>query len=270
VIAVGDKVTEFQLGDRVAGTFFAEWVDGKSSPAALGSARGGNINGMLSEMVVASEQSLVKVPSHLSYEEAATLPCAGLTAFNGLFTAGNLQKDEFVLLEGTGGVSTFGLLFAAATGAKAIITSSKDDKLEKAKKMGAVGTVNYRTNPEWQDAVLELTGGVGVDHILEVGGARTLPKAITTLAHGGHMANIGGLTGFDSNIPVGALVGRNASATGIYVGSKANFQAMNLFIEEHKIKPLIDRVFSFEDTPAAFDYMLNSSFMGKIVISLAP
>lgn len=270
VIAVGNKVTHFKVGDRVAGTFFTNWDGGKFAASALSSARGGAVDGMLSEMIVATENSLVKIPAHLSFEEAATLPCAALTAWNGLFKAGNMQTGEYVLLEGTGGVSTFGLLFSAAVGAKPIITSSRDEKLEKARNMGAIGTANYRTNPDWPDEVRKITGGKGVDHVLEVGGEETMPLAIRSLADGGHIAIIGGLSGFGASIRTRDLLLRSASASGIYVGSREDFEAMNALIEEHKIRPLIDKVFSFEDAPAAYKYMQNASFMGKIVIKIVP
>ncbi len=270
VLAVGNNVTQFKVGDRVAGTFFTNWNGGKFAATALSSARGGAVDGMLSEMIIATEDSLVKIPAHLTFEEAATLPCAGVTAWNGLFKAGNLQKGEYVLLEGTGGVSTFGLLFSAAVGAKPIITSSNDEKLEKARSIGAIGTANYRTNPDWPDEVRKITGGKGVDHVLEVGGEKTMSLAIKSLADGGHIAIIGGLSGFGASIRTTDLLLRSASASGIYVGSREDFEAMNALIEESKIKPLIDKVFSFEDAPAAYDYMQNASFMGKIVIKIIP
>jgi NADPH:quinone reductase-like Zn-dependent oxidoreductase len=268
VVAVGSNVTRFKVGDRVVGTFFTNWNGGKFSAAALASARGGAVDGMLSEMVVATEDSLVKIPSHLSFAEAATLPCAGVTAWNGLFKAGNLQAGEYVLLEGTGGVSTFGLLFSAAVGAKPIITSSKDEKLEKARGMGAIGTANYRKNPNWSDAVLEITGGRGVDHVLEVGGEKTLPQAMKSLAAGGHIAVIGGLSGFGASVRTSDLLFRSASVSGIYVGSRADFEAMIALIEKHQIRPLIGKEFSFDDAPAAYEFMQNGNYMGKIVIRM--
>jgi NADPH:quinone reductase-like Zn-dependent oxidoreductase len=223
---------------------------------------------MLSEVIVAHQDSLVTIPEHLSFEEAATLPCAGVTAYRALFVEGQLKPNDFVLLEGTGGVSTFGLQFAAAAGARPIITSSSDEKLQQARKLGAFGTVNYRTNTEWQREVRKLTGNAGVDHVLEVGGRDTLPKALEALGNEGHIAIIGGLSGFASDVPVGRLMGIGASVTGIYVGSRADFEAMNRFISQHKIRPAIDRVFSFEDAPKAYDFMDNGSYFGKIVIKL--
>ena len=268
VIAVGSSVTRFKVGDRVAGIFFEDWLDGSPTAASLATARGGNSGGMLSEVVVTDAEGLVTIPAHLSYEEAATLPCAGVTAWVGLFKRGGMTRGDFVLLEGTGGVSVFGLQLAAAAGAKPIITSSSDAKLARAKELGAFGTVNYRTTAEWQTKVRELTGGAGVDQVLEVGGQDTLPRALQALAFGGHVAIIGGLSGFASDVPVGTLMGLNATASGIYVGSRADFEALNAFLSEHKIKPVVDKVFEMKDAPAAFAAMEEGEFFGKVVIRL--
>ncbi len=268
VIAVGANVTRFSVGDRVAGIFFERWIDGNRTAEGLASARGGSPGGMLTEYVASHEDALVAIPDHLSYEEGATLPCAGVTAWVSLFNYDPLQQDEFVLLEGTGGVSVFGLLFAEAAGARPIITSSSNEKLERARELGAYGTANYRENPDWQREVREITGDAGVDHVLEVGGRDTLPKALEASAFDSHIAIIGGLSGFASDVPVGTLMGLGATVTGIYVGSRADFEAMNAFITEHQIRPVIDRVFDFEEAPAAFDLMENGSFFGKIVIRI--
>jgi NADPH:quinone reductase-like Zn-dependent oxidoreductase len=270
VIAVGRGVTRFRVGDRVAGIFFEKWLDGAPSEEALASDRGGNAGGMLSEIIVTHENGLVSIPEHLSYEEAATLPCAALTAWVGLFKRGHIEPGQYVLLEGTGGVSVFGLIFADALGARPIITSSRDYKLERASEMGAVGTANYRSNPDWHLAVREATGGHGADQVLDVGGRDTLAKALQILAYGGHIALIGGLGGYGSDLPTGALMWINATASGVYVGSRADFEAMNAFIGEHRIRPLIDRVFAFDEAPAAFEYMASGNFMGKIVIRVGP
>jgi NADPH:quinone reductase-like Zn-dependent oxidoreductase len=268
VIAVGANVTRFTVGDRVAGIFFEDWLHGTPTAAVMASARGGNSGGMLSEVVVTDAEALVPIPEHLSYEEAATLPCVGVTAWVSLFKRGALAAGDFVLLEGTGGVSVFGLQLAAAAGAKPIITSSSDAKLQRARELGAVGTVNYRSQPEWQNEVRALTGGAGVAHVLEVGGQDTLPRALQALAYGGHVAIIGGLSGFASDVPVGTLMGLNATASGIYVGSRADFEALNAFLSEHKIKPIVDKVFELEDAPAAFEAMDSGDFFGKVVIRL--
>jgi NADPH:quinone reductase-like Zn-dependent oxidoreductase len=266
VIALGAGVTRFKVGDRVAGIFMQRWIDGDRTAEALDSARGGNAGGMLAEMIVSNEESLVAIPRHLTYEEAATLPTAGVTAWVGLFKYGGLKAGNYVLLEGTGGVSTFGLIFAAAAGAKPIITSSSDTKLERARTLGAFGTVNYRTNPEWQTQVRDLTGGTGVKQVLEVGGASTFAKALEALAFDGHVAMIGTLSGFAPEIPTGPLFGAGAHLTAIYVGARADFEAMNAFIAEHEIHPVIDRVFEFDEASKAFDLMADGDYMGKIVV----
>ena len=268
VVAVGPGVTRFAVGDRVAGIFFTDWIDGARDERTAPSARGGGQGGMLSEYVVGHEQGFVAVPDYLSLEEAATLPCAAVTAWVGLFRYGNLKRDEYVLLEGTGGVSVIGLQLAAAAGARPIITSSSDQKLARAVELGAFGTVNYRSHPEWQVEVRELTSGHGVDHVLEVGGQDTLPKALQAMAYESHIALIGGLSGFASDVPLPALMGLGATASGIYVGSRADFEALNEFMAEHEIHPVIDRVFDLDEAPAAFDLMENGSFFGKIVIRL--
>ncbi len=268
VIAVGKDVTRFDVGDRVAGIFFEQWIDGAPSEAALASDRGGNAGGMLSEVIVTNEAGLVSIPDHLSFEEAATLPCAAVTAWVGLFKRGRIEPGQYVLLQGTGGVSVFGLIFADALGAKPIITSSRDYKLERAREMGAIGTANYRSNPDWHLEAKQISGGHGLDQVLDVGGRGTLARSLEVLAYGGHIALIGGLAGYGSDIPTNAIMWINATVSGVYVGSRADFEAMNAFISEHEIRPLIDRVFDFEDAPAAYELMESGDFMGKIVIRL--
>jgi len=268
VAAIGAGVTRVRVGDRVSANFFPDWVSGRPTQQILGSALGGAVDGMLSEYVTLNEKSLVKIPASLSYEEAATLPCAGVTAWNGLFTRGRMQAGDYVLLEGTGGVSIFGLQFAVAAGAKPIITSSSDEKLERAKKLGAIATINYRKIADWENPVRAATGGLGVQQVLEVGGKDSVGHALKSLSPGGHIALIGGLGGFGGDIPVMALLGSGATASGIYVGSRSDFEAMNAFIEKHHIKPVVDKVFDFKDTPAAFELMKSDQFLGKIVIRL--
>jgi NADPH:quinone reductase-like Zn-dependent oxidoreductase len=268
VVAVGPGVTRFRVGDRVAAIFFQQWLSGRPSPSVLGSALGGQIDGMLAQYVTLNEQGLVALPSNLSYEEGATLPCAGVTAWNGLFTRGHLQKGDTVLLEGTGGVSSFGLKLALAAGARVIITSSKDAKLSEARKLGAFGTINYKKVPDWEKPVRELTGGVGVQEVLEVGGKDSLPHALASLGSGGNIALIGGLGGFGGEVPAMALMTGNATVSGIYVGSRADFEAMNAFIQQHGVKPIISRVFPFQDAKGAFELMESDDFFGKIVIRM--
>jgi NADPH:quinone reductase-like Zn-dependent oxidoreductase len=268
VTAVGPGVTRFRVGDKVASTFFQGWIDGRPAPNVSDTALGGAMDGVLAQYVTLNEKGLVAVPAGLSYEEAATLPCAGVTAWNGLVTRGHMQAGDYVLLEGTGGVSVFGLQFAAAAGAKPIITSSSDEKLARAEKLGAIGGVNYKTNPDWEKPVRALAGGVGVHQALEVGGKDTLRHALASLAPGSHMAIIGGLGGFGGEVPTMALLSSNITVSGIYVGSRANFEAMNEFIAKHRIKPVVDKVFEFKDAQAAYDLMESGNFFGKIVIRM--
>lgn len=268
VTAIGPQVSRVKVGDRVAGIFFQRWLSGKPDASTAGSALGGAIDGMLSEYVVLNEEGVVRIPEHLSFQEAATLPCAGVTAWNGLFTRGDLKPGDYVLLEGTGGVSIFGLQFAAAAGAKPIITSSSDEKLARARKLGAWQTINYKTSAGWDQVVLKLTEGHGADQVLEVGGEQTIPKALGSAAYGAHIALIGGLSGWNGQLPAGLLALRNVRTSGIYVGSRADFEAMNAFIAEHQLKPVIDKEFKFDDAPAAFAYMDSGNLFGKVVIRM--
>jgi len=268
IVATGHGVTRFRVGDRVAGIFFQNWLSGRPPEKVASGALGGSLDGMLTQYATLNEQGVVHLPKSLSFEEGATLPCVGVTAWNGLFTRGRIQPGDYVLLEGTGGVSTFGLQLALAAGAKPIITSSSDAKLERAKALGAFGTINYKTTPDWEKQVLALTGGVGAHEVLEVGGKDTLPHALASLAPGGDIALIGGLGGFGGNIPALQLLDRNVNVSGIYVGSRENFEALNAFIDKHQVKPVIDKVFDFKEAPAAYELMESDQFLGKIVIRL--
>ena len=264
VVAVGDKVTEFKPGDRVASCFFKRWHAGRISPAIMASALGGAEEGMLSEQTILPEGTLVHLPEHLNWDEAGTLTCAGVTAWHGLVARGGLKAGETVLLLGTGGVSIFGLQFAKMMGARAIITSKSDEKLERARELGADETINYAETPDWDDAVKDLTDGVGVDHIVEVGGAGTLQKSVGALAFGGHIALIGVLTQGELN-PY-PLLGKSGRISGIYVGSREMFQNMNAAISANAMRPIIDRTFDFDDARAAYHCMQSDSHFGKIVI----
>ncbi len=266
VVAIGPGTTRVKDGDRIAATFFQAWVAGRPTPQTAPSALGGGLDGMLAQYVTLSEDGVVPVPAHLSYEDAAALPCAAVTAWSGLVSRGRMQPGDHVLLQGTGGVSVFGLQIAAAAGAKPWITSSSDAKLARAKSLGAIGTINYKSTPEWGKALLELTGGVGAHQTLEVGGSGTLAQSLAAVAQGGHIALIGGLSGFGGDIAGGSLVGRNASVTGITVGSRADFEALNAFLAKHAIRPVIDRAFAFADAAAAYAYMDTGNHFGKIVI----
>lgn len=266
VVAVGAGVTRLRPADRVAGIFFPQWLEGRPRPEYLASALGGGVDGMLSQYVTRHEDAFVKLPAYLGWEEAATLPCAGVTAWNALVTRGHTRRGDFVLLQGTGGVSILGLQIARALGAQPVITSSSDEKLARARALGAAATVNYRTTPDWENAVRAATAGAGVQQALEVGGRETLAQTLACLAQGGHVALIGGLTSFGGEIPAGALMGNNATASGIYVGSRENFEALNAFLEAHPIRPVIDRVFDFDAAAAAFDHLDSGNLFGKVVI----
>jgi NADPH:quinone reductase-like Zn-dependent oxidoreductase len=267
VLSIGPGVNRFKPGDRVAGTFFQGWTDG--SPPVSRASLGVPLDGMLAEYVALSEEGAVEIPASLSYEEAATLPCAGVTAWNALMIAGaRVKPGDNVLCLGTGGVSMFGLQFARAAGARVIITSSSDEKLERARALGAAGGVNYKHFPDWGKEVLNLTGGSGADHILEVGGPGTLARSFQCAALGGKIALIGFLAGTEASADPLVLMMKNASMHGIRVGSRAMFEEMNRAIEVNAIKPVIDRVFPFDEAPEAFQLLASGSFMGKIVISL--
>jgi len=266
VLAVGPGVSRFKPGDRVASCFFQRWEDGDITADGMASALGGALDGVLAEEVVLSERGLVSIPDHMSFAEGATLPCAALTAWNGLVERGGLMAGETVLCIGTGGVSIFALQIAAMNGAKAIVISSSDAKLERAKAMGASGTVNYRTTPEWQDAVLELTDGRGVDHVVEVGGAGTLPRSMAATRVAGHVALIGVLTGGEINP---TMIFRNSLRIhGIYVGSLAMFERMNRAFGAAELRPLVDKTFAFEEAPAAFHHLKAAGHFGKVVVEI--
>lgn len=268
VVSVGAGVTRFKAGDRVAAIFFQRWLDGRPDAEALSFALGGQIDGMLSEYVCLSQEGLVRIPEGYSFEEAATLPCAAVTAWNGLVTRGRMRAGDNVLILGTGGVSIFGLQFAQAAGARPIITSSSDEKLARAKALGAAGTINYVRSPEWSGEVRAATGGVGAHQVLEVGGAGTLRQSLASLAPGGHLALIGGLSGFGGEIPVMALLHANTTASGIYVGSRADFEAMNAYIDRHRIRPVIDHTYDLEHASSAYQRIEAGRHFGKVVIRL--
>ncbi len=265
VLAVGPGVARWKQGDRVAGCFFQDWAGGPIPAAAMATALGGPIEGVLAEQVVLAEGGLVAIPEHLSFEEAACLPCAGLTAWNCLIAGGELRAGETVLLLGTGGVSIFALQFALTAGARVIITSSSDDKLERTSAIGAHETINYADTPDWERRVLELTDGRGVDHVLETGGAGTMEKSIEAARVGGRIAYIGVLTGGAIN-PTG-IMRKSIRLQGVYVGSRAMFEDMNRAIAAHRLKPVIDRVFAFTEAREAFHHMKSAAHFGKIVIT---
>ena len=268
VVEVGEAVTRFKPGDRVAGTFMQAWIDGDLSLEQSRTAMGGPVDGMLSEYVALSEEGVVAIPSHLSFEEASTLPCAALTAWNALVTTGNLEPGETVLLLGTGGVSIFALQFAKMCAARVIITSSSDEKLARAKELGADELINYTTTPEWDRRARELTGGRGVDHVVEVGGAGTLSRSLNAVRMSGSVYVIGVLGGSTGDLSPVPILQKNLRVRGIFVGSRAMFEAMNRAIEQKELRPVIDRTFAFDDARDALRHMKSAAHFGKIVVSV--
>ncbi len=266
VVAVGEGVTRVGIGDRVAANFFLNWLAGDMRSTVHESAMGGAVDGMLAEFVAVPAESLVRLPDYLTYEQAATLPCAALTLWNALFEQSKLAPGETVLLLGTGGVSMFGLQFAKMVGAKVILTSSSDAKLERARALGADETVNYKSVPDWDKAVWELTGRCGVDHVIEVGGGGTMEKSLRSTRFGGTVSAIGILTGFESKIDPFLIVGRSLRVNGIYVGSVAMFERMLAAMAQNRLEPIIDRVFPFAEAPQALEYLQSGAHFGKIVI----
>ena len=265
VVAVGDGVTRVKVGDRVAGIFMQRWISGPPTVDAHRSALGGDLDGMLAEQVTLSEQGLVKIPDHLNFEEASTLPCAAVTAWHALVGRGRLQEGQTVLVLGTGGVSMFAAQIAQAMGARVIATSGSGEKIARLREMGFTDTVNYKDTPDWDKPVKSMTGGRGVDHVVEVGG-NTIEKSLKSVAVGGHIAQIGVVAGRDLGMNPFSLVLKNITMNGIYVGSREHFERMNEFLATHQIRPVVSDTFGFEDADAAFAHMEAAKHFGKIVI----
>jgi len=266
VISVGSGVTRFKIGDRVAGCFCQGWPSGRFRAEMHRTALGGSIDGVLVEEAKFREEGLVHLPVGYSFEEGATLPCAAVTAWQSLITRGQLVPGETVLLLGTGGVSIFALQIAKAAGARVIITSSSDEKLERARKLGADAVINYKTTPDWGKAAASLAGGEGVDHVVEVGGAGTFLQSVRACRFGGKIGLIGILSGREAASEIFPIVTKGAAIFGIYVGSREMFEALNRALEQAKIRPVIDKVFPFEAAREAYEHMASGSHLGKVVI----
>jgi NADPH:quinone reductase-like Zn-dependent oxidoreductase len=267
VEAVGEGVTRVKVGDLVMPGFFPNWMAGRPTPQRL-AALGGALDGVACEAIALTAEGVTKAPAGWDAVEAATLPCAAVTAWRGLMVEGKLTAGETVLVQGTGGVSIFALQFAKLAGARVIITSSSDEKLERAKAMGADATINYRQTPDWAAAAREITGGRGVDHVVEVGGADTFQQSIRACALGGCIAVIGVLSGFVKDLNVAAIFGGNLHINGITVGSRENVEQMINAIEVAKLKPVIDRRFPLEQLPEALALMQSGGHFGKVVIDI--
>jgi NADPH:quinone reductase-like Zn-dependent oxidoreductase len=268
VVAAGVDVKKWKVGDRVCPIFTQTWLDGSLSIEKRRTTLGaGDFDGVLREYGAFDGNGLVEVPKHLSFEEAATLPCAAVTAWNALVISGKLKAGDTVLVLGTGGVSIFALQFAKMHGARVIVTSSSDQKLAKAKNLGADEIVNYTKTPDWDKEVLRLTSGIGVDHVVEVGGAGTLSKSLNSVRIEGHVAVIGVLASGGDFDPRSVLM-KGARLQGILVGSRRMFEEMNKAIDENRLKPVIDKTFAFNEVPKALRYLESGSHFGKIVVSL--
>ncbi|MGG7605066.1 zinc-dependent alcohol dehydrogenase family protein [Massilia sp. BKSP1R2A-1] len=269
VLAVGPGVTRVQVGDRVAGSFFPYWQDGATSPEKIRHALGGDIDGMLAEEVVLHEEAMAKIPASLSFIEAATMPCAGVTAWNAIFVSSNaIKPGDTALFLGTGGVSVLGMQLARAAGLRTIITSSSDEKLQRARELGAHHTINYQSIPEWHEEVLALTQGRGANVVLEVGGKGTVNRSVSAAAMGGTIAIIGGVSGFGGEVNPASLLATAKRMVGIFVGSRTMLDDVMRFADVTGLKPVIDRVFPFGEAKEAYRYMESGSHFGKVVIDV--
>lgn len=268
VVSVGGSVTRFSPGDRVASNFFTGWIDGPITPAAMATALGGARDGLLREHAVLPESALVALPAHLDFAQSATLPCAALTAWHSLMHVGQVRAGDTVLLLGTGGVSIFALQFCAMHNVRTIITSSSDAKLERARSLGAWRTINYRERPAWDDEVLALTDGHGVDHAVEVGGAGTIARTVNATRVAGSIGLIGVLSSGEFNPTL--IMRKSIRLHGVYVGSRTMFEAMVRAIEAAQMEPVLDQVFDYEQAREAFHRMRGASHFGKLVVRIQP
>ncbi|TQF14144.1 NAD(P)-dependent alcohol dehydrogenase [Myxococcus llanfairpwllgwyngyllgogerychwyrndrobwllllantysiliogogogochensis] len=266
VDAVGQGVTRVKQGDRVMGLFSQAWPAGEPTRTAQQHTLGGPLDGALGDTMVLHEDGVMLTPAYLSDEEAATLPCAALTAWSALVTYGALKAGDVVLLQGTGGVSIFALQIAKLLGARVIITSSRDDKLERARALGAHDLINYVTTPDWDKAARALTGNAGVDHVVEVGGAGTFEKSLRAVRPGGTVSVIGVLSGGSGAVPLTSILMQNLRVQGILVGHRQGFEALVRAFSQHSVRPVVDRVFAFDEAVAAFHHLKSGAHFGKVVV----
>ncbi len=268
VIAVGADVTTVHRGERVTNAYFADWIDGPFSTKHLAAMYGSSLDGVFRDYIVLPDTAVVRIPDGLSYEEAATLPTAGLTAWSAVTRGGKLRRGDVVLVQGTGGVATFALQFAAAMGARVIVTSSSEAKLHRALALGASEGIDYLTTPRWADRVRALTHSHGADLVVDLGGKETLAQSVQCLADAGTVALVGGLTGYDGVIPAGDLLMKGGRAQSIFVGTRADFRRMDDFIASHHLHPVIDRVFPLNHYQDALKDLQSGRFVGKIVLRM--
>jgi NADPH:quinone reductase-like Zn-dependent oxidoreductase len=267
VVAIGSNVKDVEVGDRITSCFMPEWIEGPLTAKKQMSALGYLNDGVLAEYSVFPEKGVIRCPGHLSYEEAAALPCAALTAWNAL-TRRKLLPGSTVLIQGTGGVSLFALQFAKLFGARVIGLSGSAEKIIRLKELGACLTINYRTTVDWARPIMEFTGGIGVDHIIEVGGSATLSNSLSCIRYGGTISIIGQVTGATVQIDLGSILAKDVTLQGIYVGSRKMFEEMNNAITLHKLKPVVDRSFPFEQARAAMEYLESAKHFGKVCITI--
>jgi NADPH:quinone reductase-like Zn-dependent oxidoreductase len=267
VVETGPGATTLKKGDRVAAIFTQCWLAGPPIAGMYSTSLGGGIDGMLAEYVVLREDGFVRIPDYLTYEEAAALPCAAVTSWNALVTEGHLKAGDSVLVMGTGGVSIFALQFAKMYGARVIATTSSEAKVKRLKELGASDVINYKTTPEWDKRVLELTDGLGVDHVVEIGGAGTLPRSINAVKTGGVVSLIGILSGAGQIDPM-TLLFKNARLQGILVGSREMFEGMNRALAVNQIHPVIDKVFPFDQAREAYRHLESGAHFGKVCIAI--
>jgi len=266
VVALGAGVVRLAIGDRVCPMFFPDWIGGEPRLARMSRILGGPVDGTMVGLMAIGAESVVRVPPYLSDVEAATLPCAALTAWRALVTEGRVKAGDSVLVQGTGGVSLFALQFAKTLGARVIVTSSSDAKLERARALGADAGINYRTTPEWGKAAREIAGSDGVDHVVEVGGEQTLAQSLRAVRVGGTLSLIGVLSGGKMEVRLGPVVTRAVRMQGVTVGCRDDFEAMVRAVEQHRLQPVVDRVFAFEDLRAALDHLASGAQFGKVCI----
>lgn len=268
IVALGQEVKGWKVGDRVCPNFALDHIHGDVTEDIKFTGLGGHIDGVLQEYINVPVHSLVRIPEHLSYEEGSTLPCAALTAYSACLGPVPLKGGDYVLVLGTGGVSIFGAQLALASGATVIVTSSSDEKLQVVKKLGVQHIINYKKNVKWDEEVLNITGGRGVDHIIEVGGPNTILKCVNAVRYAGWIHIIGFVSGGDNGIPIGLAIAKAINFRGILIGSVKQFEDMNRLLTAREIRPVINKVFPFEEATEAYAYLESQKHVGKVVIKL--
>lgn len=268
VVAVGKRVKNVRIGDRVVSMYFNDWADGPYSRSILSGSHGWQADGVLADYIALDTKAVAPIPEGWTYEQAATLPTAGLTAWNAVTRHGGVRAGDVVLVQGTGGVSTFALQFAVASGARVIVTSSSDEKIQRVKAFGAEAGINYKREPAWSEQVMRLTNGHGADLVVDIGGKSTLEESTQSLADEGRLAIVGGLSGYDGNISAWGLLEKSAQAHGVFVGSRADYLRMSEFMHKHQLRPVIERVYPFAQYPEALQLLASGNFIGKIVLRM--